>query len=704
MSNPAAASMTGFSVKELESMTVMDLDPSFPSLEILQDLWSALPVNDQIKIVSKHRTKNGVLLDIELYVAKIEIDGETLYYGNVKNITDELRIQRELEQNHEMLTKLARQMPGVVYQFRLYPDGRTCFPYSSPGMMDIYGHTPDEVREDATPVFQRLHPEDIDRVSNDIFKSAEDLSIFDCRYRVILPEKGVQWRLSNARPERLADGSTLWYGIITDITEKVLAEQEVIKLSSAIEQSPASVVITNLQGHIEYVNPKFTALTGYTAEEAMGNNPNILKSGAQDQAYYSELWSTISSGNVWRGQFQNRKKNGDLYWESATISPIRDLNGNITHFLAVKEDITELKAQEEKYKIVADNTYNWEFWEGMDGNLIYVSPSCETVTGYTAADFMNDPKLIHQLIHPDDRTAYETHRHHVRETPGPDRCAFRIVNRSGDIRHIEHVCQPAYDDNRVFKGIRGTNLDVTESVKAMERIRRLLDIEEEQNKRLRNFTHIVSHNLRSHTANMAGVFGLLKMEEPELMQNMYVGMLKTSADNLGETIVNLNQVLDINLGKNVTWSFQNLHHVAQTAISSISTLAETKGVRLINDIPESLTLFVIPAYLDSILLNMLTNGIKFRGPDRDAYVRLSAVQEGKSTIITIEDNGLGVDLDVHGAKIFGLYKTFHRNTDSKGLGLFITKNQVEAMGGTISVDSQVDVGTTFMITLPNQKP
>jgi signal transduction histidine kinase len=154
----------------------------------------------------------------------------------------------------------------------------------------------------------------------------------------------------------------------------------------------------------------------------------------------------------------------------------------------------------------------------------------------------------------------------------------------------------------------------------------------------------------------------------------------------------------------VTWSFHDLHHVAQTAMSSISTLAETKGVHLINDIPENYTMFVIPAYLDSIVLNLLTNGIKFRGPNRDAYVRLSAQRDGKATVITVEDNGLGIDLAMHGDKVFGLYKTFHQNTDSKGLGLFITKNQVEAMGGTITVESQVDAGTTFMITLPNQKP
>lgn len=696
--------MTGFSNDELESMNVMDVDVKNNSIDTLRRIWGTLAVNQAVTAKTQHRMKSGSLLDVEVNLSKIRIGAEELFCGYVKDVTDDMRVKLELERHHEMLDKLARQVPGVVYQYRLHPDGRNYFPYSSPGMWDIYRYHPEDVVEDATPVFGRLHPEDIDRVSKDIYRSAEELSLFECRFRVVLPDVGVQWRLSNARPERLSDGSTLWYGIITDIHEQVMAEEEVIKLSSAIEQSPATVVITNLQGQIEYVNPKFTALTGYTAEEALGNNPNVLKSGAQNDSFYKELWTTISAGYVWRGQFQNRKKNGELYWESATISPIRDLNGTITHYVAVKEDITERKFQEEKYKIVADNTYNWEFWEGVNGQLNFVSPSCRKVTGYSADEFLANPELMMQVIHPDDREGYESHRHHVREQPGPDRCFFRIISRSGEIRHIEHVCQPAYDEAGEFKGIRGTNLDVTESVSTLERIRKLLEVEEDQNKRLRNFTHIVSHNLRSHTANMAGVFGLLTMEEPSLLENLYVQMLKTSADNLSETIMNLNAVLDINLGKNVTWSFQNLHHAAQTAMSSISTLAESTGVKLINDISDDFTLFVIPAYLDSILLNMLTNGIKFRGSDRNAYVRLSASKDGKRTVITVEDNGLGVDLDMHGAKMFGLYKTFHPNTDSKGLGLFITKNQIEAMAGSIRVESEVGVGTTFTITLPNEKP
>jgi PAS domain S-box-containing protein len=123
-------------------------------------------------------------------------------------------------------------------------------------------------------------------------------------------------------------------------------EAELKKHSLAIEQSPAIVVITDLEGTIEYVNPAFTRVTGYSREEAIGQNPRILKSGRHSREFYEALWGTITSGRVWSGEFSNKRKNGTLYWETTTISPIRNKVGEITHFVAVKEDITDRKKME----------------------------------------------------------------------------------------------------------------------------------------------------------------------------------------------------------------------------------------------------------------------------------------------------------------------------------------------------------------------
>jgi len=135
-----------------------------------------------------------------------------------------------------------------------------------------------------------------------------------------------------------------------DITQRVEVHEKLLKLSKAVENSPASVVITDLNGTIEYVNPKFTEVTGYTAAEAIGQNPRILKSGAFSRKVYERLWQTILSGEVWEGEFHNRKKNGESYFEAATISPIRDEKGKVAYFVAVKEDVTERKRTEQELK------------------------------------------------------------------------------------------------------------------------------------------------------------------------------------------------------------------------------------------------------------------------------------------------------------------------------------------------------------------
>ena len=124
-----------------------------------------------------------------------------------------------------------------------------------------------------------------------------------------------------------------------DVTDRKRAQKQLVTLSRAVEQSPVSILITDPEGRIEYVNPRFTAVSGYTLEEVRGGNPRILKSGETPPEVYRQLWETITAGREWRGELHNRKKNGELYWEDALISPILDPEGRVTHFLAVKEDI-----------------------------------------------------------------------------------------------------------------------------------------------------------------------------------------------------------------------------------------------------------------------------------------------------------------------------------------------------------------------------
>ena len=164
-----------------------------------------------------------------------------------------------------------------------------------------------------------------------------------------------RWVLTTKVPLRDRQGDIIGLvGIARDVTERKKADEQIRQLSRAVEASPTSIVITDTRGTIQYVNPKFTEVTGYTFQEALGKNPNILKSGLTPQEVYRQMWEMIQAGQQWHGEFCNRKKNGDLYWEWASISPIVDADGLVNYYVAVKEDITERKRAQEELALARD--------------------------------------------------------------------------------------------------------------------------------------------------------------------------------------------------------------------------------------------------------------------------------------------------------------------------------------------------------------
>ena len=182
-----------------------------------------------------------------------------------------------------------------------------------------------------------------------------------------------------------------------DISERRRMEERLREMYQAVEQSPASVIITDLAGNIEYVNPKFEEVSGYRAEEVLGHNPRLLKSGETSREEYTDLWTTITAGQVWHGEFHNRRKNGDLYWEAATISGIRDNDGRIVRFLAVKEDISERKRTEEELRLAAkvfENTTEAVIVTDADNLIKTVNPGFTQITGYSADEVIGRSPAI----------------------------------------------------------------------------------------------------------------------------------------------------------------------------------------------------------------------------------------------------------------------------------------------------------------------
>ncbi len=243
--------------------------------------------------------------------------------------------------------------------------------------------------------------------------------------------------------------------------------------------------------------------------------------------------------------------------------------------------------------------------------------------------------------------------------------------------------------------------NVTRSVDYLNRIESLLDTKERQNQRLANFAHVVSHNLRSHTSNISGLLNLFEQEYPDLYaENTYLKLIKTSSEKLNETIFYLNQVLDLENTEKQNWQFVNLESIVQSVLDSVFVFARDSGVELQAHIEKGLTIRTVVAYLESILLNFLTNSIKYKSDDRESFAKIEAYSIPNAVVILFEDNGLGIDLEQHEKKLFGMFKTFHQHPEAKGVGLFIAKNQIDGLGGSIEVKSQVGVGTVFKVILP----
>lgn len=220
----------------------------------------------------------------------------------------------------------------------------------------------------------------------------------------------------------------------------------------------------------------------------------------------------------------------------------------------------------------------------------------------------------------------------------------------------------------------------------------------EQNRRLLNFSNIVSHNLKSYSNNLASILNLFNSSELDDEKNKMFGYLKIISDGFSSTVNHLDEIVKSqNLAK-INQVGINLNEYIERSSETLLVQIQSTNAIIKNNVDKEIEILAIPAYMDSILLNLLTNAIKYRQPGRPPIIELTSFKKVGKIFFEIKDNGKGINMEKYGADLFGMYKTFHGNPDAVGVGLFITKYQVETMGGQIDVESKENVGTTFTIS------
>lgn len=340
--NNSAIEVYKYSKEEFLSMTIIDLKAPKEYTRLLKSLIDGLNSFQQTEIWN-HRTKDERIIQVEVHSHNLDFRHKNARLVLLIDVTEKIKVEKHLRESELTMSNLISNLPGLVYRCAL--DENYTMKFMSEACFRITGYHPEDFIQSKIISFNDLIlPEYRIPIREKWQKVLQDRSVFEEEYPIKTVSGEIKWVWERGRCVFNEDIEIQYLeGYIEDITNRKLAEKELRKLSRAIEQNPVSVVITNAEGIIEYVNPKFTLMTGYQPHEVIGRNPRILKSGKMPPEFYTNLWNTITSGEIWTGEFINRNKSGEFYWANKSISPIIDAHGKIIHFVAVGEDITDKK-------------------------------------------------------------------------------------------------------------------------------------------------------------------------------------------------------------------------------------------------------------------------------------------------------------------------------------------------------------------------
>ncbi|MEP3390565.1 MAG: PAS domain S-box protein [Reichenbachiella sp.] len=477
-------------------------------------------------------------------------------------------------------------------------------------------------------------------------------------------------------------------GISRDITAAKQARdelrQEREKYQTLFSKANDAIFILKDDVIIE-CNDITTQVFGRDRKDLVGRKPHELSPEFQPDGQRSDR--EVPVGNF---EWLHTKGDGSLFTVDVALTELSFGNGQYVQ--AIMRDITErieaeeiLRASEKRYRTIFENSLDGIYKSTPEGKFVEVSPALVAMLGYDSEE-----ELLAINIKDDLYFKHEDRYKHSNQ--------YRLKKKDGSEIWVEDHGFYHYDDSGKVLYHHGILRDVTAKNQKQKEMQKLLDVTSDQNKRLQNFANIVSHNIRSHSANLTSLVSFMEITtDPDEKEKMFQ-MLKSSTSQLEETIMNLNEIITVNQNLNKPIEQRNLLEEVEKTLQVLNLEILEGGVTIKTNIEPELTIQIIPAYLDSILLNLIGNAVKYRKRSGKAVIKITAKALKRGEVrVRIADNGLGIDMAAYGDKVFGMYKTFHDNEDARGFGLYITKNQIEAMKGRIEVDSQVGKGTTFTL-------
>lgn len=714
--NSRWAEIIGYTLEELEPISIQTwIDHAHPddlitSGEQLNDCFEKKSEFYNCECRMKHKNGEWIwVLDRGKVISWTEEGLPLMMYGTHSDIS-------ESKKTYERNKLFIEQTPTAIAMF----DKELCYLASSEKWRDDYGlqdktiigKSHYEIFPEIGEDWKQIHLECLTGITK---KQDED--------KFIRSDGTLQWLKWEIKPWYNDNGNIGGLIMYTaDITARKKTEEQLRISEEAFrgnfESAAIGMALLDISGKWIKVNNSLCEIVRYNEKE-------LLQLTFQDITHPDDLNLDLyllqelidGKRNFYHMEKRYICKDDSIVYIILAASLVRDEDSNPLYFISQIIDITaEKKAEKEleltlaKIQSIFDASTQVSIIEtDVDGIITTFSVGSENLLGYQKEEvvFLKTPEIIHLkeeivvrgtelskknnavikgfnvFTHAADRGEFETRE-------------WTYVRKDGSKFPVQLTITPVKNKN-ITVGYLGIAMDISTIKKVENEIQSLLNVTKDQNERLKNFAHIVSHNLRSHSGNIAMMLDLLLHENPTFSENEIIQLLNDAANNLKETIAHLNEVVLMNTTISENLISINLQKSVEASINAISALAKMSNVSIYNKVDTKLAIRGIPAYIDSILLNFLTNAVKYKSDKHQAYIKLHTEIENDFVILHIEDNGIGIDLKKNGGKLFGMYKTFHGNPDARGIGLFITKNQIEAISGKIKVTSELNKGTTFKI-------
>ncbi|MCH8523961.1 MAG: PAS domain-containing sensor histidine kinase [Balneolales bacterium] len=575
----------------------------------------------------------------------------------------------------------------------------------------LHGVDPEDFNPNLGDALSFYHPVDRPVIEDAVKKAVESGIPYTVTCRIVRPGGQLRHVKTSGKVESVNGKMVRIYGLIQDITDLKIAEKSLLEsgglTASLIEAMQEGVSILNGQYIQVSANPAFCKMTGFSEQELVGQIPPYPY---WPEEYYDYIFDRFKQdpepGKAFKLVF--KKKNGERFKVMVSPSKVYSKQGDLLAYFATIRDLDEeIRTRQQLDDTLYQLKKTTNSVPGVIFQLLRVGPR-EIFVSYLSEGI----QAIMPHLKPEMITANQSEGLELLLGPEQTERMLDLLEDSAnylepfnqsitfDVAGGKKLVQVEAKPERLSNGQItwfGYAQDITELQRQNLILENLVKMTTQQNNRLLNFAQIVSHNIRSHTSNIMGLLEIIRESSSEQEVNRMLEMLGETGKKLDETLHNLNEVLTITRNANPIKEPVNVGEEIQIVLASFSGTLDTLNAQIILNVPDQLTIRVVPAYLSNILTNLISNSIKYRSPERKLELRIDVAKTSKGVQLRVVDNGLGLDAAKYRDQLFGMYRTFHGNEDARGLGLFLMKNQVEAMGGTIDLESEPDKGAAFIV-------